>query len=379
MQAAGYLEIDKESKAQSLDNFIQKLTHYEIIMQNLHLLNETELHNLEGALDYALSKYKSKYNNQNKEIGQKMDFIAIDFETATSRYSSACSIGLVVVNGIEIVDKHYFLIQPPNNSYNKDNTAIHGLSSEDTKDSELFPRIWEKIKFYFNSNYCVIAHNATFDMKVLKASLDYYNISFPNFYFLCSMSLSGHHCDDVGKSLSERAKYFLADFDESNHHNALYDAETCARIVIECIKKIRWKEKSLDKYLMYYPSTNLKSFSDVKLSLIFGNTFDDKAVKVTEINNLIAQSNIDKLHEFFGKHVAFTGDLKSYSRKDAMTKVVELGGVVAAGVNKKVNYLVDADDYESNKNKRAKELQEQGYDIKIIDEETFLSLIKKVN
>lgn len=45
-------------------------TPYEIIIQNLRLLNKAELHNLEGALDQALNKFESpEYKNQNKKIG----------------------------------------------------------------------------------------------------------------------------------------------------------------------------------------------------------------------------------------------------------------------------------------------------------------------
>ena len=43
------------------------------------------------------------------------DFTAIDFETATNKMSSACSIGLVAVNNLEIVKKEYFLIKPSTN------------------------------------------------------------------------------------------------------------------------------------------------------------------------------------------------------------------------------------------------------------------------
>ena len=38
------------------------------------------------------------------------DFIAIDFETATTDMNSACSLGLVCVDKFEIKDKKYFFI-----------------------------------------------------------------------------------------------------------------------------------------------------------------------------------------------------------------------------------------------------------------------------
>ena len=43
----------------------------------------------------------------------------IDFETASSAYYSACAIGIVILRNREIVDKKYYLIQPPENFYEK--------------------------------------------------------------------------------------------------------------------------------------------------------------------------------------------------------------------------------------------------------------------
>ena len=40
------------------------------------------------------------------------DFVAIDFDTTNGRRSSVYSVGIVIVQGGEIVDKFYSLIQP---------------------------------------------------------------------------------------------------------------------------------------------------------------------------------------------------------------------------------------------------------------------------
>ena len=44
-----------------------------------------------------------------------MTFTAIDFETATSKHNSACSVGIVTVENGIIVDEYQTLIQPPKN------------------------------------------------------------------------------------------------------------------------------------------------------------------------------------------------------------------------------------------------------------------------
>ena len=41
-----------------------------------------------------------------------MDFVAIDFETATSNYTSVCSLGICVVENNKITDRKEILIKP---------------------------------------------------------------------------------------------------------------------------------------------------------------------------------------------------------------------------------------------------------------------------
>lgn len=48
------------------------------------------------------------------------DFVAIDFETANGLRSSVCSVGIVIVQGGEMVDSFYSLIKPMPNYYSWD-------------------------------------------------------------------------------------------------------------------------------------------------------------------------------------------------------------------------------------------------------------------
>ena len=57
-----------------------------------------------------------------------MDFAAIDFETATAKRDSACSVAVVEIRGGKLVDSYYSLIQPPGNAYHWFNTKIHGIT-----------------------------------------------------------------------------------------------------------------------------------------------------------------------------------------------------------------------------------------------------------
>lgn len=44
---------------------------------------------------------------------KKYDVLAIDFETATNNNYSACSVAVALIKDLEIIDSHYWLIQPP--------------------------------------------------------------------------------------------------------------------------------------------------------------------------------------------------------------------------------------------------------------------------
>jgi DNA ligase (NAD+) len=73
-----------------------------------------------------------------------------------------------------------------------------------------------------------------------------------------------------------------------------------------------------------------------------------------------------------GSSFCFTGELKSMKRNQAEEKVKALGGIAKNSVVKDLTYLVTNDpESGSSKNKKALE-----YGVKIIDEDTFLSILK---
>ncbi|WP_406540886.1 exonuclease domain-containing protein [Clostridium ljungdahlii] len=188
------------------------------------------------------------------------DFVAIDFETANNNFNSACSLGIAAVKNNKICKKDYFLIHPPTLDFNKKNISINGITPKDIENSPLFPDIWNDIHTYFDDNI-IIAHNAVFDMSVLKNCLLEYDISMPNFNYICSIPISTKLCGGkgIGKSLEDRAKYFGVDL--GHHHNSLDDAAACANLVIECIKRAH--KKNLESFCHTYTSLPIKTFKDL--------------------------------------------------------------------------------------------------------------------
>ena len=118
-----------------------------------------------------------------------MDFVAIDFETATSNYTSVCSLGICVVENNKITDRKEILIKPEPFEFNDYNIKIHGITPDMVVNKPTLADYWDKLKPYLDHK-TVIAHNAGFDVGALCATLEHFNIPFPTFDYLCTVKLS---------------------------------------------------------------------------------------------------------------------------------------------------------------------------------------------
>lgn len=162
-----------------------------------------------------------------------MRWIAIDFETATSRRDSACALGLVIVDDGVVQSEHEWLIRPPGNEYHVGNVAVHGIQPSDTEGAPDFDDVWEEVSELLQGRPFV-AHNAGFDMAVLRACCEYWNVAIPHAEYACTLQLSrkawpgldSHRLPAVFDSISGG---------EINHHDALADARACSHILAAVI------------------------------------------------------------------------------------------------------------------------------------------------
>lgn len=164
-----------------------------------------------------------------------LDFAAIDFETATSRRDSACSVAVVEIAGGKLVDSYYTLIRPPRNYYNWFNVQIHGITSKDTEEAPDFADIWPALSSHL-AGRIVVAHNARFDMSVLRACLRSAQLAAPSFFYADTVAISRKIWPDLENHKLDTVGHFLhIDF---HHHQALDDAKTCAAIPICAAREI---------------------------------------------------------------------------------------------------------------------------------------------
>src|SRR5258708_29940155 len=108
-----------------------------------------------------------------------MEFVAIDFETANEMRCSPCAFAAAIVSNGELIAKHSWLIRPKELRFDPYNTWIHGITEDDVADAPEFNELWdETFRPILECGSVVIAHNASFDMSVLRHTLLEYGIPF---------------------------------------------------------------------------------------------------------------------------------------------------------------------------------------------------------
>lgn len=153
-----------------------------------------------------------------------MNFVSIDFETANEKRNSPCAVGIVVANETEIVDEFYTLINP-NTYFNPFNIRVHGIREEDVETAMTFSEVWPTLQNYLSGNL-VVAHNASFDMSVIRLTLDHEGLSYPDLDYLCTATIARRVWPMLeNHKLNTLANYHGFVFE---HHNALEDARACA-------------------------------------------------------------------------------------------------------------------------------------------------------
>jgi DNA polymerase-3 subunit epsilon len=165
-----------------------------------------------------------------------MNYVAIDFETANEKRSSPCSIGIVVVKNGHVVEKMHHLIRPKEMRFMPINIGIHGIRPAMVENEPEFDKVWEKIKHHFNENL-VIAHNASFDISVLRKCAELYGIELPSFEYICTMKLAKNFYRGIENAKLNTVNDFLGY--EFKHHDALYDALACNNILLNISEELK--------------------------------------------------------------------------------------------------------------------------------------------
>lgn len=162
--------------------------------------------------------------------GHLDNFVAIDFEAANAAFTSACSMGIVIVRDNQIVERYYSLLKPVPNHYDWYNSKVHGIKKTDTEKAPRFPVVWRQVADKV-AGLPFVAHGMLFDQHVLRALHELFKMPYPDYKFYCTNEGSQKYLPDLeNHKLHTVAKHF--GYEMKNHHNALDDAEACAVIAM---------------------------------------------------------------------------------------------------------------------------------------------------
>lgn len=346
-------------------------------------------HSKEELIKFIYEKFnrlpKSSEIIRDKKADKKSynKIVAIDFETANSNLRSICSIGVAIYEDNEIIYSNEFLVNPEE-EFEAKNIKIHNITEKDVGDKLTFPGVWNKIENVIDKNTLVIAHNASFDMNALNEACKKYDIPTPSFKYLCTYKAAKKVLPNLKKySLDSLAESLNIKFD---HHKAGDDALVCLKIFNYMTKELNTLYKEdIEKHLQ----VNIGEFKELEVKRTKRNNNSNNLVKIyknrhVDIKDIKPEGDIDKNSGINGLVFVFTGDLKKFgNKKDAMQKVVNLGGVLADRVTKNTDYLVVGEiDLQLTKGKekttkllKAEEYKEKGINIEIIDEDEFIKLL----
>lgn len=301
-----------------------------------------------------------------------LDYVAIDFETANSYRGSPCAVGLVRVRNGQPVDERRWLIRPPEAAdwFDPFNIAIHGITPDMVADAPRWSLVLPALVDYIGDDV-VVAHNAGFDIGVIRYACAADNIEWPEMRFLCtlvaarrSLSLPSYRLPFVVDALGHEM---------GQHHDALDDS----RAVVSIISGLAEKTNALDLHAL---AESLR----ICIGRMSAGLYTGSVSTATGSGGLVSPDlnpNADPDGYLYNRVVVFTGALMSMTRQFAWEECANVGAIAEKAPTKRTNVLVVGDinpavlrpgSNVTGKARKAFELQDKGQDIEVMTEDDFL-------
>ncbi|MHA7222729.1 3'-5' exonuclease [Arthrobacter sp. RHLT1-20] len=327
-----------------------------------------------------------------------LDFTAIDFETANGFRGSPCAVGLTKVRGGVVVEEASWLMRPPENHdrFDHHNVRIHGIRPEHVAGLPRFGEIFPEIGAFIGDDV-LAAHNAAFDLGVIRSGLEVSGLAGPAYDYVCTVMLSRRCYSLVSNSLPYAAEE--AGVPLVNHHDAAEDARACAGILIDIAARngagsIAELYLSLGLNVSRQPAFDplhdpLSKASQSAIGALAAGA--DAAAPVRAFQpgwpeegaNPLPNALAEPGHPLFGQTVVFTGELVM-PRPEAKIRSAELGARPESRVTARTTVLVVGDGFVAadlrsgrltGKARRVLDLHERGQRIEVISEGEFLQMV----
>lgn len=247
-----------------------------------------------------------------------------------------------------------------------------------------------------------MAHNAPFDLSVLRKCLAAYHIPAQDLWYLCTFQASKHLLPQLPNHKLDTLCNFLGI--GLQHHNAASDASACAQLLLRMLQmdhiavercitgtKMDCSEPDKASHARHGPSETTQALHDLKL-LVSAMTADNQltegevtflyqwamsnrhlggnypydrilaTIEAALMDGILEQCELDELLEVLkatldpvqyccekssaatldivGKSICLTGDFDRCSRSQAEKELAEIGAIVQKGVTRKTDYLI---------------------------------------
>ena len=287
-----------------------------------------------------------------------MKVIALDFETANEQRSSPCSIGLAWIEDGEVARIEHHFIRPPGNRFASFNMAFHGIRPEHVADAEEWPDVLERLRPELEGAL-VLAHNASFDISVIRRTCEHYGVAPPSFDYLCTVQVArGVWPDLPSHKLNVVCGHLSVDF---KHHDAAGDAYACGQVAIAAAGL-----------------TGAAGVRDLpgKIGLTLGRLSQETYApsqsrslprKAPPRPRRVLPAGAER--RLAGRTVVFTGQLDTMSRPDAQDLAAAMGARVVLSVTKAVDLVVAG----PGAGAKLRTARERG--LHVMDEEAWLALV----
>ena len=307
-----------------------------------------------------------------------ISFVSIDFETANSSRGSPCAVGMTKVIDGSITSDFYALTKPPKefDYFDGWNISIHGITPTMVKDSKRFGDLWPEVRSFIGE-LPVVAHNAGFDLGVIREALTASKLEWPNLKYVCTMVLARRIYQMPSYRLPFVAEAAEVEWDDNRHHDARYDSEVAARILISMANKT--DSNSIPDLLSKFQIT-----PGVLTSNSWNGSHYAGGHQVRALSALV-NHQANQSHPLYGASVCITGALQAMVKAEAWARVGELGGIPSQNVTASTNFLVVGEQdarhlrpgsLQSLKFQKAARLREKGQEIEVISESDFIILLE---
>lgn len=175
-----------------------------------------------------------------------MRFVVFDVETPNRANSRMSALGITVVEAGAIREDFFSLVNPEQ-PFDWFNTRLTGISAASVAGAPTFPALWAEVEPLMASGI-LVAHNASFDIGVLRRCLRDYGIAWkPTVQGLCTVIMGRSLYPGVSHRLNDRCAAYNIPL---NHHRADSDSHACAALLLRYLADGAEAERYIRTYTL---------------------------------------------------------------------------------------------------------------------------------